>query len=132
VVKQKVCRQEDRLRIKHLDCDRSRNGVVLYCTIRFFVSACESWLCTRAICGTKFEVEVSEAIMRKSKPTNRNLKKHASVQRDAIEDIRNATPPAQAENGATVYSDPNRDRALGTADRTGRHFDAEPEHDETD
>ena len=63
--------------------------------------------------------------MQKSKPTNRNLKKHAQVQRDALEDIREAGPSANAEYSRAVYSNPNRDRAVGSADRTGRHFDEE-------
>jgi len=57
--------------------------------------------------------------MQKSKPMNRNLKKHASIQRDAIEDIKEAKPVY------STYSHPNRDRSVGTADRTGRHFDEE-------
>jgi len=50
--------------------------------------------------------------MRRAKPENLDRPKHADIQRDAMEDTREAR-----------YRDPNRDRALGEADRTGRHFD---------
>jgi len=60
--------------------------------------------------------------MPRSKPTN-SIKKHPAVQRDAIDDIREReTSPAPPHND-TSYENPNRDRAVGHADRTGRHFD---------
>jgi len=64
--------------------------------------------------------------MRKSKPLNRDIKKHPAVQRDAMNDMREAGP-AHLEYNGTTYSQPNRDRAVGSADRSGRHFDAETE-----
>ena len=54
--------------------------------------------------------------MKKSKPPAQDIKRHSSVQRDAME-----------EHTEIKYVDPNRDRALGNADRTGRHFDELPE-----
>jgi hypothetical protein len=49
-------------------------------------------------------------IMQKSKPNAHDIKKHPEAQREAMDEARE-------------YSNPNRDRALGEADRTGRHFD---------
>lgn len=52
--------------------------------------------------------------MPKAKPENRIKPKYVDVQRDAMEDIK---------EGGMTYREPNRDRSLGEADRTGRHFD---------
>jgi hypothetical protein len=41
-------------------------------------------------------------------------KKHPQATRDALEDIQDTN---------IRYMEPNRDRALGEADRTGRHYD---------
>ena len=47
---------------------------------------------------------------------NKLIKKHSGPTRDAIQDVR--------EMEGVKYMEPNRDRALGESDRTGRHFDA--------
>ena len=49
--------------------------------------------------------------MRPSKPGKKD-RKHPDVARDAMEDI-----------NEIHYMGPNRDRTLGEADRTGRHYD---------
>ena len=43
--------------------------------------------------------------------------------RDAMEDIRNMSGDPDELRNNIRYMEPNRDRALGEADRTGRHFD---------
>ena len=63
--------------------------------------------------------------MKKSKPASHDMKRHSGVQRDAMDDIRDRdTSPDSARNDVK-YVDPNRDRSVGDADRTGRHFDDE-------
>lgn len=59
--------------------------------------------------------------MRSNKPARLD-KKHPAAARDAMEDSKDVIR----------YMEPNRDRALGSNDRTGRHFDAEnrPDTDE--
>jgi hypothetical protein len=59
--------------------------------------------------------------MPRSKPENLVKPKHADIQRDTMDDIK-----------AIQYREPNRDRARGEADRTGRHFDEEPDAFEDD
>jgi hypothetical protein len=54
--------------------------------------------------------------MQRTKPDLLDQKRHPSVARDALEDIKEA-------GSSTGYKEANRDRALGEADRTGRHFD---------
>ena len=65
--------------------------------------------------------------MQRSKPENLDRPRHADIQRDSMEDIREiqSTP----SSGDVRYRGPNRDRALGEADRTGRHFDEETSDD---
>jgi hypothetical protein len=66
--------------------------------------------------------------MQRSKPENLDKPRHADVQRDSMEDIREVQ---SSPNGGDVrYRDPNRDRSLGEADRTGRHFDEEIQTEE--
>jgi hypothetical protein len=49
--------------------------------------------------------------------------KHPQVTRDALEDT----------NDRNIrYMEPNRDRALGAADRTGRHYDENASNDVED
>jgi hypothetical protein len=59
--------------------------------------------------------------MPRTRPENLTRPKHPDTQRDAMEDIQElrSTP----NSGEISYREPNRDRALGEADRTGRHFD---------
>jgi hypothetical protein len=71
-------------------------------------------------------------VMQKSKPTARNAKKHPAVQRDAMEDIHERETSPEPPHNNTSYADPNRDRAVGHADRTGRHFDDFLEASEND
>jgi hypothetical protein len=59
--------------------------------------------------------------MRKSNPENLDRPKYADIQRDSMEDIKELQ--ASPNSGEVRYRDPNRDRALGEVDRTGRHFD---------
>jgi hypothetical protein len=59
--------------------------------------------------------------MQRTKPENLDRPKHADIQRESMEDIRERQ--ASPGPGEIRYRDPNRDRALGEADRTGRHFD---------
>ena len=63
--------------------------------------------------------------MQRTKPENLDKPKHADIQRDSMEDIRELQ--SSASGGDFRYRDPNRDRALGEADRTGRHFDEDIE-----
>lgn len=63
--------------------------------------------------------------MQRSKPENLDQKRHADVARDTLEDIKELGPSAG-------YREANRDRALGEADRTGRHFDEETEASESE
>ena len=71
--------------------------------------------------------------MQKSKPESPARPRHAGIQRDSMEDIREFQSSSNTGNSGEVrYRDPNRDRALGEADRTGRHFDAETTEAETD
>ena len=65
--------------------------------------------------------------MQKTKPENLDRPRHANIQRDTMDDIREfQTSPT---SGDARYKDPNRDRSLGEADRTGRHFDEEMEEE---
>ena len=59
--------------------------------------------------------------MTRAKPQNLDRPKYADVQRDDMEDINELQSSQQP--GDIRYRDPNRDRSLGEADRTGRHFD---------
>lgn len=61
--------------------------------------------------------------MRRPKPENLDKPKNAVIQREAMEDIKDAQ--SSSDSAAIRYRDPNRDRTLGEADRTGRHFDEE-------
>ena len=61
--------------------------------------------------------------MPRPKPEKLAKPKHSDVQRDTMDDIKElggSPPPIHNE---IQYREPNRDRALGEADRTGRHFD---------
>ena len=57
-------------------------------------------------------------------------KKHPQATRDAVEDIKDISGDARPLNNDIRYVNQNRDRALGEADRTGRHFDEEVEASE--
>ena len=61
--------------------------------------------------------------MQKSKPVGHDMKRHSAIQRDAMEDIKERESAPQHTHNDIKYVDPNRDRAVGNADRTGRHFD---------
>jgi hypothetical protein len=54
-------------------------------------------------------------------------KKHPDIARDAMQDIQDMSGDPKAVRNEIRYMEPNRDRALGEADRTGRHFDEEVE-----
>jgi hypothetical protein len=68
--------------------------------------------------------------MQRTKPESLNRPRHANMQRDSMDDIREAQ--ASPKSGEIRYREPNRDRVLGEADRTGRHFDEEFEQAETE
>lgn len=53
-------------------------------------------------------------------------RKHPQVTRDAIDDIKEMNGDPRPIQNDVRYMEPNRDRALGEADRTGRHFDEDP------
>ena len=61
--------------------------------------------------------------MQKTKPENLARPRYADIYRDSMEDIREIQ--SSARSGEIRYRVPNRDRTLGEADRTGRHFDEE-------
>ena len=52
-------------------------------------------------------------------------KKHPDVARDAQEDIKEIAGNRQPIRNDIKYMEPNRDRARGENDRTGRHFNEE-------
>ena len=60
--------------------------------------------------------------MRPTKPSKRD-KKHPATARDTMEDIKDISGDAKPMQNDIRYSNANRDRALGEADRTGRHYD---------
>ena len=68
--------------------------------------------------------------MKKSKPTAQDMKRHAGVQRDAMEEVLERETSPEAPRNEIKYVYPNRDRAVGDADRTGRHFDERQENSE--
>lgn len=68
--------------------------------------------------------------MKKSKPTGNDMKRHTGAQRDAMEEVLERETSPEAPRNEIKYVDPNRDRAVGDADRTGRHFDELPEDSE--
>jgi hypothetical protein len=51
------------------------------------------------------------------------MKRHSDSQRDAMEDIKELESAPRSAHNDIKYVDPNRERAVGDADRTGRHFD---------
>ena len=51
------------------------------------------------------------------------MKRHAEVQREAMDDIRDLEKSPDSPHNTVKYMEPNRDRVVGDADRTGRHFD---------
>ena len=61
--------------------------------------------------------------MPKSKPERIVKPKYVDVQRETMDEIREAGDSSTAIHNEIRYREPNRDRALGDADRTGRHFD---------
>jgi len=67
--------------------------------------------------------------MKKSRPAAHAMKRHSSVPRDAMNEVLELEQETSPDPPHTEikYVDPNRDRALGDADRTGRHFDELPE-----
>jgi len=54
---------------------------------------------------------------------NKLDKKHPEATRDAMDDIKDMSGDERSVQNEIRYMEPNRDRALGEADRTGRHFD---------
>lgn len=62
--------------------------------------------------------------MRRTKPDKPNLQ-HPETARDAMDDIKDLSGDPKAVQNDIRYMNANRDRALGEADRTGRHYDEE-------
>jgi hypothetical protein len=60
--------------------------------------------------------------MPRSKRENLVKPKHADIQRDTMNDIRELEGSPNSSHNEIQYREPNRDRARGEADRTGRHF----------
>ena len=50
-------------------------------------------------------------------------RRHPGAARDAMEEIKDMSGDRHALHNEMRYMAPNRDRAIGNADRTGRHFD---------
>ena len=69
--------------------------------------------------------------MRPHKPA-KLAKKHPEATREPMEYIKDISSDPKAVQNDIRYMEPNRDRALGEADRTGRHFDEEQEQTEDD
>jgi hypothetical protein len=59
--------------------------------------------------------------MRPNKPSKVD-RKHPEAARDAMNDIKDIAGDPRPLQNEIRYSNANRDRALGEADRTGRHF----------
>jgi hypothetical protein len=62
--------------------------------------------------------------MRPTKPGKLD-KQHPEAARDAMEEIKELSGDPRAVQNDIRYMNANRDRALGEADRTGRHYDEE-------
>lgn len=62
--------------------------------------------------------------MRPNKPSKLDPK-HPETARDVMEDIKDISGEPKSVQNEIRYENANRDRALGEADRTGRHFDEE-------
>ena len=60
--------------------------------------------------------------MRPMKPGKLDTK-HPEAARDAMEDIKDLSGDPKPVQKDIRYVNANRDRALGEADRTGRHYD---------
>ena len=60
--------------------------------------------------------------MRPTRPSKHD-RKHPEVARDAMDDIKEMSGDAKPVHNDIRYVGANRDRALGEADRTGRHYD---------
>ena len=63
--------------------------------------------------------------MPRSKPGTLVKPKHADIQRNTMDDIRELEESPNSSHNEIQYREPNRDHARGEADRTGRHFDAD-------
>ena len=63
------------------------------------------------------------------KKTGKLDEKHPEATREPLEDIKDLSAVRMIQNDIR-YMEPNRDRALGDTDRTGRHFDATPPAEE--
>lgn len=60
--------------------------------------------------------------MRPHKPAKLDPK-HPEAARDVMDDIKDISGDSRPMQNDVRYANANRDRALGEADRTGRHFD---------
>jgi hypothetical protein len=78
------------------------------------------------IAGMNLVVQEQGGFMRPNKPGKLD-KKHPEAARDAMEDIKDLAGDPKPVRNDIKYVGANRDRALGEADRTGRHYDSERE-----
>jgi hypothetical protein len=62
--------------------------------------------------------------MRPAKP-GKLERQHPEAARDAMDEIKELSGDPKAVQNDIRYMNANRDRALGEADRTGRHYDEE-------
>ena len=62
--------------------------------------------------------------MRPNKPSKLDPK-HPEAARDVMDDIKDISGDPRPVQNDIRYANANRDRVLGEADRTGRHFDEE-------
>ena len=62
--------------------------------------------------------------MRPTKPGKFD-RQHPEAARDAMDEIKDLAGDPKAVQNDIRYMNANRDRALGEADRTGRHYDEE-------
>jgi hypothetical protein len=62
--------------------------------------------------------------MRPTEPSKFD-KQHPEAARDAMDELKDLSGDPKAVQNDIRYMNANRDRALGEADRTGRHYDEE-------
>jgi hypothetical protein len=74
--------------------------------------------------GTDLVTLIAGGFMRPSKPRKFD-RQHPEAARDAMEEIKDLAGDPKAVQNDIRYMNANRDRALGEADRTGRHYDEE-------
>jgi len=74
--------------------------------------------------GTDLVALTAGGFMRLIKPGKLD-RQHPEAARDAMEEIKELSGDPRPVQNEIRYMNANRDRALGEADRTGRHYDEE-------